>query len=76
VEADFLLIAYGCTANSAIVKEFDPSIVNADGRVMVKPSLQLASTDGAHDRIFAIGDVNDIKVGIPSYVVAKRYAHT
>ncbi|GAA5974916.1 hypothetical protein JCM11641_006761 [Rhodosporidiobolus odoratus] len=60
VKANYVFVAHGNAPNSGIIGAFDPSLLNEHKQVKVKPSLQLASTDGKYDHIFAAGDVTDV----------------
>jgi thioredoxin reductase len=63
--ADFVFLAHGATPNTAFLLRFSsPSlptaILNVDKRVIVKPTLQLASEGGELDHVFALGDIVDV----------------
>ncbi|KAL8283845.1 hypothetical protein RQP46_005277 [Phenoliferia psychrophenolica] len=56
VNADFIYITFGCKPNSHLVGTLNPSLLDAKGFVLVKPTLQLEGF--AH--IFVVGDVTAI----------------
>lgn len=72
ITADYLFLGYGCSPNSAIVKALDVDLIDAAGRVKVSPTLQLVSSDGKYDKLFAVGDVTNIAEEKISVYAAKH----
>lgn len=66
--ADFIVLAIGNKPRSELVETLDKNALDAQNLTRVESSLQVVG----HPRIFAVGDVTDVKVGPASVARGER----
>jgi len=59
IQADFILIGSGNKPNNNLVKDYLPELLTDQGRIKVKPTLQIDTEDSNLQNIFVIGDIAD-----------------
>ncbi|KAI5477378.1 FAD-dependent pyridine nucleotide-disulfide oxidoreductase [Pseudohyphozyma bogoriensis] len=58
-QADFLILAHGLKPRNELIKAFHSEVLDVEGFVNVKPTLQVATKDGSLNHWFAVGDINN-----------------